>query len=94
MVSIIRKSDICDKDNEIRYDKKIRRSIFYKEKGTATVGWSDGRMVSFKYTTPSESKYKLFIYIYNIIYYYIDKLPNSSVGAKKKLTIRLSDHTL
>ena len=57
--------------------------------------FDDGQMVGWSVLNtlpPSESKYKL-LSIYNIIYYYIDKLPNSSVGAKKKLTIRLSDHT-
>ena len=57
--------------------------------------FDDGQMVGWSVLNtlpPSRNENKfLSIYIINIIY--IDKLSNSSEGAKKKLTIRLSDHT-
>lgn len=46
------------------------------------VGWSVLN------TLPPSRNENIFLSIY-----YIDKLSNSSEGAKKKLTIRLSDHT-
>ena len=57
--------------------------------------FDDGQMVGWSVLNtlpPSRNENKL-LSIYIIYIIYIDKLSNSSEGAKKKLTIRLSDHT-
>ena len=57
--------------------------------------FDDGQMVGWSVlnTLPPSRNENKFLSIYNILLY-IDKLSNSSEeGAKKKLTIRLSDHT-
>ena len=57
--------------------------------------FDDGQMVGWSVlnTYPhQETKTNFYLYIIFILLY-IDKLSNSSESAKKKLTIRLSDHT-